>query len=194
MFYRTWIIHCLTLVICFSLMMPGYGQDKPKRANAKAAAREALPEPDSKIVYKQKGDRQLELHVFEPKTKSPEPHAAVLFFFGGGWTGGSPEQFYSQSRLLADRGMTAICADYRVRSRDNSKIVDSVVDAQDAMIYVFEHAKEWNVDTKRIAAGGGSAGGHLAAAVALLAYQVMQLAQASWNNRDRARWCCSIPR
>jgi acetyl esterase/lipase len=59
--------------------------------------------------------------------------------------------------------MVAITADYRVGSRHQVKAVDCVRDAKSAMRWVREHAAELGVDPARIAAGGGSAGGHLAA-------------------------------
>jgi acetyl esterase/lipase len=43
-----------------------------------------------------------------------------------------------------------------------------VEDGKSAMRYVREHAKEWGLDPNRIAAGGGSAGGHVAAATATI--------------------------
>jgi acetyl esterase/lipase len=64
--------------------------------------------------------------------------------------------------------MVAITADYRVLSRQHSTIVDSVRDAKSAIRYVRENAARLGIDPQRIAAGGGSAGGHLAAASGLI--------------------------
>ena len=69
-------------------------------------------------VFKKVDDVELKLFVFEPKDHQPtDKRAAVVFFFGGGWSSGSPVQFKTQSEHLASRGMVAICADYRVKSR-----------------------------------------------------------------------------
>ena len=86
----------------------------------------------------------------------------VVFFFGGGWKSGSPEQFGEHCRALAEWGMVAITADYRVASRNQSTAKDCLADARDAIRYVRSHAAELGIDPKRVAAGGGSAGGHLA--------------------------------
>ena len=116
-------------------------------------------------VFKQAGDVELKLYVFEPADHKPsDTTPAIVFFFGGGWVGGSPEQFAPQSRYLASRGMVAIVADYRVKNRHGVKGVDCVRDAKSAIRWVRAHAAELGVDPDRIAASGGSAGGHLAAA------------------------------
>lgn len=115
-------------------------------------------------VYKKVGDAELKLWVFEPEGHQPtEAKPAIVFFFGGGWSNGSPEQFEQQCRYLASRGMVAITADYRVASRHQVKAVDCVRDAKSAVRWIREHAAELGVDPDRLAAGGGSAGGHLAA-------------------------------
>ena len=44
--------------------------------------------------YKQAGDAKLFLHVFNPEGhKVSDQHPAIVFFFGGGWNGGTPKQF-----------------------------------------------------------------------------------------------------
>ncbi len=122
-----------------------------------------LPEAE-KLSYKKVRDVELNLWVFKPDDwKTGDKRPAVVFFFGGGWKAGSPEQFTEQCKYLAKRGMVAITADYRVSSRNNTKAIDCVEDARDAMRWVRSHAKELGIDPNRIAAGGGSAGGHIAA-------------------------------
>ncbi|KAA5546194.1 alpha/beta hydrolase [Roseiconus nitratireducens] len=133
-------------------------------------AAEAKPEPDQKVVYKSVGDVDLRLHIFLPPDSSDEtPRPAIVFFFGGGWVGGSPSQFYGQSRALADRGMVAICAEYRVKKTHGTSPQECVADGKSAMRWVRSHADRFNIDPERIAAGGGSAGGHVASATATVA-------------------------
>jgi acetyl esterase/lipase len=93
---------------------------------------------------------------------------AIVFFFGGGWSGGSPKQFEPQCRHLAERGMIAAVADYRVATRQKAKPSQCVVDAKSCVRWLRKNAERLGIDPKRLAAGGGSAGGHLAAAVATL--------------------------
>jgi acetyl esterase len=117
-------------------------------------------------TFKRIGDTKLNLYIYEPENLPPgEKRPAIVFFFGGGWRSGSPKQFQQQCQYLASRGMVAITADYRVASRHQVKAVDCVRDAKSAIRWVRAHADKLHVDPNRIAAGGGSAGGHLAAAI-----------------------------
>jgi acetyl esterase len=117
-------------------------------------------------TYRKVGATELKLWIFNPATKADKPLPCVVFFFGGGWTSGTPAQFEPQSRHLASRGMIAIVADYRVKSRQNALPADCVSDAKACVRWVRANAARLGIDPSRIAVGGGSAGGHLAAAVA----------------------------
>lgn len=116
-------------------------------------------------VYKKAGDRELHLHIEKPSAWKPaDRHPAVVFFFGGGWVGGSATQFQVQSEYLATRGMVGIRVEYRVIPKgDKGPPVVCCQDAKSAMRWVRAHAAELGIDPQRIAAAGGSAGGHLAA-------------------------------
>jgi acetyl esterase/lipase len=113
-------------------------------------------------TYRKIGSVELKLWIFgESDPKTPKP--AIVFFFGGGWEGGSPDQFEKQARHFASRGMIAITADYRVNSRHGVKVVECVKDAKAAIAWVRENAQRLGIDPDKIAASGASAGGHLAA-------------------------------
>ena len=134
-----------------------------------AAVTSDAAEPISR-VYKKVADRELTLNVFNPPDwKASDQRPAIVFFHGGGWVGGSPKQFLKHSEYLSTRGMVAIEADYRhIAKGDKGPPTDCVHDAKSAMRWVRSHAAELGIDPKRIAAGGGSAGGHLAAFVGLV--------------------------
>jgi len=120
-------------------------------------------------TYKTIGDVKLDMTIQLPDGWKPEDkRPAIVFFFGGGWSSGSPTQFENQARYLASRGMVAMAADYRVKSRQGVKAVSCVADAKSAIRWVRANAVRLGIDPHRVAAGGGSAGGHLAAAVAVL--------------------------
>lgn len=128
-----------------------------------------LPDAES-FTYKKVGGTELNLYAFKPKGwKASDKRSAVVFFFGGGWKAGSPEQFAEQCKYLAKRGMVAITADYRVSSRNHTTALDCVNDARDAVRWTRSHAAELGIDPNRIAAGGGSAGGHIAACLGTIA-------------------------
>jgi acetyl esterase/lipase len=122
-------------------------------------------EPDAQVVYKTVGTKELKLHVFNPENHSPsDQRPAIVFFFGGGWAGGSPTHFHPQCEYLASRGIVAMSAEYRVKSRDGTTPRECVQDGKSAVRWIRQHANELGIDPDQIIAGGGSAGGHIAAA------------------------------
>lgn len=129
-----------------------------------AAPKPDVRKPDAVLPYRTIGETELKLEVFRPKDwKASDQRPAIVFFFGGGWTGGSTSQFYPQANHLASRGMVAFCAEYRVKSRNQTTPFDAVEDAKAAVRWVYRNAKAQGVDPARIVSSGGSAGGHLAA-------------------------------
>jgi acetyl esterase/lipase len=125
--------------------------------------------PDKEVVYKKTPQAELKLFVYVPGDwKKDDRRPAIIFFFGGGFTGGTPEQFYSKAEYFASRGMVAFCAQYRVFGVHKTTMDKCVEDARSAMRFVRKHAAEWGVDPNRLVSSGGSAGAHMAACVALL--------------------------
>ena len=121
-------------------------------------------------IYKTVGPTELKAWLFRPPDlQETDARPAIVFFFGGGWSGGTPAQFGEHCAYLADRGMVAVTVDYRVRKRQDARIPDCVADARDAIRWLRANAVRFSIDPNRIVAAGGSAGGHLAAATALLA-------------------------
>jgi acetyl esterase len=105
----------------------------------------------------------LRLHVFKPEGWKPgDQRAAFLFFFGGGWTTGTPEKAESWARLGAGWGMVGVVADYRTKGRHDTSPLASVADSRAALRWLQDHAEELGIDPRRIAVGGNSAGGHVA--------------------------------
>lgn len=124
--------------------------------------------PDS-ILYKIVGADSLYMQVDYPMAyDASKSYPAMVFFFGGGWNGGTTEQFAPHAAYFASRGMICFRADYRVKSRQGTSPFESLKDAKSAIRYLRAHAKELGVDPEKIVASGGSAGGHLAAACAVI--------------------------
>lgn len=122
--------------------------------------------PEGKpTVYKTVDGRELKLYVTKPEDwQKTDNRPAIVFFHGGGWVGGAPGQFTEHSKHLAERGMVTVQVEYRLLDRkNNDPPVTCTEDALDAMRWVRSNAKELGIDPNRIATGGGSAGGHLAA-------------------------------
>ena len=121
-------------------------------------------------VYKKASGDDLYIYLFSPAGHDPEKdrRPAAVFFFGGGWNSGTPAQFEQHARYLASRGMVAAVADYRVKSRQKATPKDCVADGKSAVRYLRKHAARLGIDADKIAAGGGSAGGHVATATGTL--------------------------
>lgn len=121
--------------------------------------------PNQTLTYKTVGDAALKLHVFTPPGHAAaDRRPAIVFFFGGGWNSGTPGQFYPHCEYLASRGMVAVSAEYRVKSRHGTTPRECVADGKSAIRWMRQHAGELGIDPDRLAAGGGSAGAHVAAA------------------------------
>ena len=154
----------LAVAVVLAVACASFAADRKAKADR--------PQPDKTILFKTATDAKgnaapLHLHVFLPKGhQAADKRPAIVFFFGGGWVGGSPSQFYAQAAYLASRGMVAMAAEYRVRSRHGTTPKACVLDGKSAIRYVRAHAAELGIDPARVAAGGGSAGGHVAAATA----------------------------
>lgn len=111
----------------------------------------------------------LRLHIFSPEARNENAkRPAIVFFFGGGWNGGTPKQFYEQSKHLASRGLVCCCAEYRVKQRHGTTPFECVTDGKSAVRWIRQHATDLGIDPDRIIAAGGSAGGHVAACTALI--------------------------
>lgn len=125
--------------------------------------------PDKLVAYKTIGKTKLRLAVFNPVDhKSADSKPAIVFFFGGGWTGGKPEQFYQQAKSFADNGFVAFSADYRVKGKHRTTPFECVTDGKSAVRWIRQHAAELGVDPNRIVSAGGSAGGHVAACTGVI--------------------------
>ena len=132
----------------------------------KDAAHNSAPK---ETIYKIIDGDSLRLQFFYPKTfDKSKQYPAMVFFFGGGWTGGSMSQFENQAMYFAARGIVTAVADYRVKSRNGTSPFEAVKDAKSAIRYVRAHANGFGIDPDKIIGAGGSAGGHLAAVAGII--------------------------
>ena len=92
----------------------------------------------------------------------------LLFLHGGGWVIGDLESHDGICRALANAASCCVVAvDYRLAPEH--RFPAALDDAASALASVFAHAAEWRIDPARVAVGGDSAGGNLAAVLALMA-------------------------
>jgi acetyl esterase len=120
---------------------------------------------DRKITAADGG--QIPIRIYWP-TDAPGPHPVVVFFHGGGWVIGSIESHDATVKsLAAASGFVFVSVDYRLAPE--YKFPTPPEDCYAATKWVAENAAEIGVDASRLAIAGDSAGGNLAAAVALMA-------------------------
>ncbi len=134
-------------------------------AQSKPIGDDAALQPRTYVIREIDGQKLNALVFSPPGEASAKPMAAVLCFHGGGWVAGSAEWTAKEARRFAALGMTAVSIDYRLSAGKNTPI-EALDDVRAAFRWIREHAAEFNIDPKRVAGYGVSAGGHLVAAAA----------------------------
>jgi len=118
---------------------------------------------------------QIQLREYQPKRLATiqAPSPALVYYHGGGWTIGDLETHDVLCRSLANRsGCVVFAVDYRLGPEH--QFPAAFHDAVAAFNWVSQQAGPLGIDPKRIAVGGDSAGGNLAAAVSLALRQTTQ--------------------
>lgn len=109
-------------------------------------------------------DGEIPIRVYKPDCDPP--YAALVYFHGGGWVVCDLDTHEAVCRAIANRSHAVVVAvDYRLAPEN--RFPAAVIDAYAAVCWVAEHAQRFHIDRHRIAVGGDSAGGNLAAVVSL---------------------------
>jgi acetyl esterase/lipase len=119
--------------------------------------------PDRTVPYATvDGGRVLSLDVYLPAPRPATPSRPLLVVHGGFWSAGQRGEASLASRALAERGFTVFDVEYRIAPQPNWQA--ALGDVKCAIGWVKQHATtdDWNVDPKRVALLGRSAGAHLA--------------------------------
>lgn len=118
-------------------------------------------------VYRTASNQDLTVTVSYPSSQMEleEPYAAMILLHGGGWRFGSPRWTASTASLMAEHGIVALNAQYRL-SLDGVTPEDAIADACAALAWARKNADSLGIDGGRIGFYGVSAGGHLAASTA----------------------------
>ena len=132
----------------------------PEPPELESVAPLAIPSPHGSIPAR----------IYTPKTLRQTNGLApgLVFFHGGGWVIGDLDTHDVVCRKLADEGrLIVVSVDYRLAPEH--KFPAAVDDAIAATTWIAAHAGELGIDAARLLVGGDSAGGNLAAVVAIAA-------------------------
>ena len=120
-------------------------------------------------LYKQVDTMKLYVEtLYPPIMEETKNYPAMVFYFGGGWSGGDRNHFRHHAEYFSKRGLVCFLVDYRTKKNSGTTPFESVKDAKSAMRFIRKNASKFQIDPQKIIASGGSAGGHLAAATALI--------------------------
>jgi acetyl esterase/lipase len=100
----------------------------------------------------------LSLEIYRPISVGKYP--TIVTIYGGSWQRGTRLNDAVFNRYMAARGYTVIAIDYRHAPK--YRFPAQLEDVQTALSFIRDHAKEYEVDSERIALMGRSAGAHLA--------------------------------
>ena len=141
--------------------------DDPPRARQLFAARRARPPPPPGVHVEEleisTPAGALPIVIYRPSAPAPRP--ALLWFHGGCYVFGAARDDENGYAFAARAGCAVVSVDYRLAPEFGYR--ESVADAFAALRWLAEHAGALGVDAGRIAIGGASAGGGLAAGLAL---------------------------
>src|SRR5437868_9283905 len=174
MIHKT-IAAALAVLFC---AFPALSQDRERKTNAAASfdmasylaalSAEGKERGYKEFVYKQTPQGELRMYFAMPAGWSPSDKRPVMvFFFGGGWTGGRVFACVKEAEHFAMRGVVVGLAVYRVRNRQGVMLDKCAEDARSAVRWVRANCQKLGADPERLIAGGGSAGGHIAACTAI---------------------------
>lgn len=92
------------------------------------------------------------------QAKSDQPTPLVIYIHGGGFVGGSKRVNPRQLQLFLDAGISVAAIHYRFINGKDILLPEPQRDGARAVQFLRSKAKEWNIDPKRVACYGGSAG------------------------------------
>jgi len=145
-------------------------QARAALAGAQAAPKVTLPAAEVSEKTISINGNALTLTIVRPAGSEQKTLPAFMYFHGGGWVlGDFPTHERLVRDLVAGSGAVAIFVNYTLSPEAGCGV--AIEQAYAATKWVAEHGEEINVDGKRLAVAGNSAGGNLAAAVALMANQ-----------------------
>jgi acetyl esterase/lipase len=127
---------------------------------AQADKRENETKIENVVYYKDK-NRALHLDAFFNKNEKLNP--GVIMIHGGGWRSGSKDQMQVLAQEITAKGYSCFAIEYRLSLE--AKYPQAVYDVKNAIKFIKDNAKKFNVDPDKIAVLGCSSGGQMAALI-----------------------------
>lgn len=142
---------------------------------------------EADVEYSSVGKR-VAMDIVRPRSEGA-PRPAVLLVHGGGFRAGTRESYLPVAVRLAEQGYVAATASYRLAPQH--PFPAAVEDVKAAVRYLRANAKRLNLDSGRIGAMGGSAGGHLVLMLGLTGH-VAELEGTGPNREQSSRVACVV--
>lgn len=120
------------------------------------------------IPYKVIGEDTLSMDFYATHASFGSSVPVMVFYFGGGWTSGTIDHFRPHAEYFVQRGIACALVEYRTKNSHGTSPFACLRDAKSAIRNIRANADSLGVDSERVIGAGGSAGGHLAAATALI--------------------------
>ena len=127
------------------------------------------------LILGQDDRTKIRLRLYKPKfIAAAAPIPVMLWLHGGGYVMGNPEMDDRNcAEYVRELGIAVVSVDYRCAPKH--PFPAGLNDSYSALKWVVSHAQELRIDSKRIAIGGASAGGGLAAALIQLAHDRQEI-------------------
>jgi pectinesterase len=134
-------------------------------------------------LYRKEGERELHVDAFLPDP-AHATHQAIVLVHGGGWRSGNKSNFYAMANLLSQRGYAVFLPEFRLSLE--APYPAGLVDISDAILWVKGQAAAFGIDPAKVAIGGESSGGHMAALLAYTADRDLYKSHAADDTRVNA--------
>jgi acetyl esterase/lipase len=115
----------------------------------------------SDVIYNQDKNRALHFDAFFITAKKRNP--AVIMIHGGGWKSGNKSQMKTMAKEIASKGYSCFAIEYRLSLE--VKYPEGIYDVKNAIKFIKDNARKFNVDPNKIAVLGCSSGGQMAALI-----------------------------
>lgn len=164
------------------------------RASAEKSAERPLPDGVAvvrDVTYREDEGIRRTLDLYLPVESGTKLRPAIVAIHGGSWVGGSKREYGPQFARFAQHGFVVATVDYQLARPGAPSWVGALDDVAVAVDWLTDHAGTYQIDPRRIAAIGTSAGGLLAAHLARDDFRSRDSSRS--NRRIRAAVCLSTP-